>query len=62
MMDGMRSQRVIPQTLRLDFALPSSEPMIWLPDIIAGVVGDERVGIAQYEGVRAAIDLHEVMI
>lgn len=62
MLDSLRSQQMIPSHLRLDFARPSEEPMLWLPDVIAGVVGDERMEIAEYHDVRHSIELHQVTI
>lgn len=40
-----RAQRIIPGALRVDFARPygpQGEPLLWLPDIVAGAVGAAR--------------------
>lgn len=62
MIDALRSQRVIPDSLTLDFALPSSEPMLWLPDVVAGAVGLYRRGDdpIPYQTLRAWITEHEI--
>ncbi|MFT4163921.1 MAG: hypothetical protein QM650_01605 [Microlunatus sp.] len=64
MIDALRSRRVIPSGLTLDFALPSVEPMLWLPDIVAGAVGLFRRGNdpVPYEVLRPQIVEHEIRI
>lgn len=44
MFDALRDKKVIGPGLRLGFAKPSGEPMLWLPDAIAGVVGSSQRG------------------
>ena len=44
----MRGARMISRALRLDFAHPSDEPMLWLPDAVAGAVGLARRGVHEY--------------
>lgn len=39
MLDAVRNKGVIGAGLHLDFALPKAEPMLWLPDAVAGAVG-----------------------
>jgi hypothetical protein len=45
---ALRARRVLKSAIRVDFALPSVEPLVWLPDVVAGAVsaargdGDER--------------------
>lgn len=43
LIDSIRGKKLIPTSLRIDIARPSVEPMLWLPDIMAGAVGQERV-------------------
>ena len=46
---SIRGKKLIPNSLRIDTAKPSVEPMLWLPDIVAGAVGQERVrGVSEY--------------
>lgn len=41
---AMRGQRALPATLRVETERPSREPMLWLPDVVAGAVGAARNG------------------
>lgn len=45
---AMRGKQLIPTALRINIAQPSTEPMLWIADIIAGVVGAARKGNPQY--------------
>lgn len=38
MFDALRGKQMM-TGLRADFGLPSSEPMLWVPDAVAGVIG-----------------------
>ncbi len=42
--DRMRGRRIITNNIRVDFALPSEEPMLWLPDVVAGAMSCKRTG------------------
>lgn len=42
--DRLRGRQIISNSLRLDFAYPSTEPMLWLPDVVAGAVSCARCG------------------
>lgn len=44
----LRGARMISRALRLEFAHPGDEPMLWLPDAIAGAVGLARRGVPEY--------------
>jgi len=44
MVDALRSQRLLPAGVRVDFAQPLEEPLLWLPDTIAGAAGLAREG------------------
>lgn len=39
MVDAVRSKSLISTELRLDFAQPTAEPMLWIPDAVAGALG-----------------------
>lgn len=39
LLDAVRSKRLVSAGLRLDFALLTVEPMLWIPDAVAGAVG-----------------------
>ena len=42
LVEQLRGQRLLPRTLRVDVELPSREPMLWVPDAIAGAVSAAR--------------------
>lgn len=49
LVQAIRGKKLIRSTLRIDVAKPSVEPMLWLPDIIAGAVGQRHVrDVEQY--------------
>jgi hypothetical protein len=48
LVDALRSQRRITPAIRVDTALPSEEPMLWLPDAVAGAVSASRYGRPEY--------------
>lgn len=39
---ALRARRILRPTMRVDFALPSTEPLVWLPDVVAGAVSAAR--------------------
>lgn len=39
MVDAVRIKSLISAALRLDFAQPTTEPMLWIPDAVAGALG-----------------------
>lgn len=43
LVQAIRGKKLIRSTLRIDTAKPSAEPMLWLPDIVAGAVGQRHV-------------------
>lgn len=61
MVDALRSQRRLPHGLRVDVARPLQEPMLWLPDIVAGAV---KAGLDGRPAWRAMINesIHEVNV
>lgn len=56
---SIRSKQLIPTTLRIEVARPSTEPMLWLPDIVAGAVGHEHVrhDSTYAEPIRSVVDV-----
>lgn len=44
LVDAWRSQGKLPSTLRIEIGLPSTEPMLWIPDAVAGAVAAARKG------------------
>ena len=40
--DGLRSRRLIPDELFVDWVPGGSEPLLWTPDLMLGAVGDAR--------------------
>lgn len=44
MVDALRGKGVIGESMRVEFALPKQEPMLWIPDAVAGAVGAFRKG------------------
>ena len=40
--DGLRSRRLIPDELFVDWVPGVSEPLLWAPDLMLGAVGDAR--------------------
>ncbi|MEU8244798.1 hypothetical protein [Nonomuraea sp. NPDC048916] len=48
MLENMRRIKQIDSTLRLAHEPGPSDPMLWIPDVICGAVGQARVGEAKY--------------
>lgn len=44
MLDVLRTSHAVTSNLRINFAQPDSEPMLWLPDVVAGAVGAHHRG------------------
>ena len=44
MVEALRGQRLLTRAVRVDFAHPTDEPMLWVPDAVAGAVGMARDG------------------
>lgn len=40
--DGLRGRRLIPQSLRADWVPGPTQPLLWSPDLLLGVVGTAR--------------------
>jgi len=46
---AIRGKKLVPTEMRIDVGRPSAEPMLWVPDIVAGAAGADRVhGNPQY--------------
>ena len=53
---AMRARREISHKLRISFTYPSGEPLVWIPDIVAGAVGAAQAdGDEQYERLLAPL-------
>jgi hypothetical protein len=48
LVDALRTKRLITPSLRVDTAFPSDEPMLWLPDAVAGAAAASRGGQPEY--------------
>jgi hypothetical protein len=48
LIERLRGSHRIPATIRLEFALPSTEAMLWLPDQVLGMIGDAEAGRRQW--------------
>jgi Protein of unknown function (DUF3800) len=53
--DAWRAQHVIGRSLRVDHDYPSTEPLLWLSDIVAGAVAAAHGGDAQWRNVFASL-------
>lgn len=64
LINALRSQQAIPADLRVDFAQPLQEPMLWIPDVVAGALGAHLRGSdsTPYEALRARIVEHQVRV
>lgn len=49
--DAWRSQRVVGHSIRVDHAYPSAEPLLWVPDIVAGAVSAAYAGELVYRDI-----------
>jgi len=46
---AIRGKKLVPTEMRIDVGRPLAEPMLWVPDIVAGAAGADRVhGNPQY--------------
>jgi len=45
---ALRGKKLISRGLRIEAAYPLEEPMLWLPDIVAGAVGADRGGTPRW--------------
>lgn len=60
MVAALRSRGALDPSVRVDFARPVDDPMLWIPDVVAGAVGVSRAGDDRYRAVlSAALIEHE---
>lgn len=59
---SIRGKKLIPTGMRIDVGQPSAEPMLWVPDIVAGAVGSDRVhGLPQYmDAIRPMVEVLDI--
>ena len=64
MIDALRSAGTLPDRVAIGFADPVAEPMLWLPDAVAGAVGAHRRGTDHepYEMLRQAMTEHTITL
>ncbi len=50
--------------LRAEFGLPSAEPMLWVPDVVAGAVGLDRRGMGSepLESIAASLEIIDITV
>lgn len=49
LIDSLRGKKLMPSHMWIDIERPSTEPMLWIADVVAGAVGAARVrGQAEY--------------
>lgn len=48
---GMRNAGVLSRRLRVEHGMPVQEPLLWLPDVVCGVVGDASCGAGGHRAV-----------
>jgi hypothetical protein len=47
MFAALHAKHAMPADLRIDFALPTAEPMLWVADAVAGSIGQARRGVGR---------------
>ncbi|MFD2797173.1 hypothetical protein ACFS27_26685 [Promicromonospora vindobonensis] len=57
---ALRGKRSISSSIRVDFARPKDEPMLWIPDAVAGAVNGALSGAASVLADMGIIDLIEI--
>ncbi|MFD1716347.1 hypothetical protein [Georgenia deserti] len=61
MIEAMRGAQSIPRALRVEFARPLEEPMLWIPDAVAGAVAAGKKGTGSFiEPIRSLVDEHTI--
>lgn len=61
---ALRSKGALVDTTVVDFALPTDEPMLWLPDAVAGAVTSHRRGddAEPYAAIRVRLTEHDITL
>jgi hypothetical protein len=63
LIDSGRRRRLIPPDLQVDFARPKVEPMLWLPDAVAGAVTAANLGESRWlTAISELVTQHEVEV
>ncbi|KRE39220.1 hypothetical protein ASG73_02455 [Janibacter sp. Soil728] len=62
LIDRLRGARRIPSGIRLEFGLPSQEPLLWLPDQVLGAIGLSEAGEQRWLTEAMAARVHRVDI
>ncbi|WP_329004216.1 hypothetical protein OHA18_12520 [Kribbella sp. NBC_00709] len=63
LVDSARRKRLISHELQVRFARPAREPMLWLPDAVAGATSAAVLGEERWLGVMdAVVTVHRVVI
>lgn len=59
---AIRGKKLIPTAMRIEVGRPSAEPMLWLPDIVAGAVGADQVrdNPRYLDPIRAAVTVVDI--
>ncbi len=61
---ALHSSGVMPDTMHAEHAYPDVEPMLWLPDAVAGAVGMHHRGMGSqpYEALAARVTIHTITL
>ena len=63
LVDSARRKRLISHELQVGFARPTGEPMLWLPDAVAGAMSAAVVGERRWlEAMASVVTVHQVVI
>lgn len=64
LVEQLRGERTISRAIRVDVALPSVEPMLWVPDAVAGAVSAARKGVVMEhrDALASMIEEHEIQL
>lgn len=55
MVAAMRGSGSLTGSLRVEFEDPKTEPLLWIPDVIAGALGAARRGLPTYRDALAIV-------
>jgi hypothetical protein len=63
MVASMRGSKAIPRGMRVDFERPLAEPMLWLPDVVAGTVTAVQRGRSHwFDQLSGSVELIDVKV
>jgi hypothetical protein len=63
LVDSARRKRLISHELQVRFARPTGEPMLWLPDAVAGAMSASVLGEERWlDAMAAVVTVHRVVI